>query len=325
MGLIMDIIGAESLGARGLCCLVCTPRRRIVIDPGIALGFIRHGLLPHPLQIATGITIRKRILAALGTATDVVISHLHGDHIPLADANPYQLDIRHLAPASRSLRWWCPPETALTPGMRNRFTDLESMFGPNLRVACGSDQGEISFSPLFPHGGAGSREGAVMMTRIDDGGHVFVHASDIQLLDDRAVDHVIQWRPTTVIAAGPPLYLDRLGVAQRELARRNAIRLIESVRNVILDHHLLRSVAGLTWLRNLSDCTGRRVYCAAEWMGRPVRLLEARRSRLYEEMPVPEGWHEKYANGETDIRTYFQELCGNGFHARYSMNSNRDH
>jgi len=306
MGLNIDIISAESFGVRGLCCMIGTPGRRIVIDPGIALGYVRHGLLPHPLQIAAGIAVRRQILAALDTATDVVISHFHGDHIPVANANPYQLDIRQLPPTTGSKRCWCPSETSLLPGMRKRLDDLEKVFGSNMHVAQDCDQGEISFSPLFPHGGSKDCGGTVMMTRIADSGHVFVHASDIQLLNDRAVDHIIEWQPTTVIAAGPPIYLDRLNATKREQARHNAIRLIEHVRNVILDHHLLRSMDGLTWLRDLSEVTGRRVYCAAEWMGRPVRLLEANRIKLYEDMPVPADWHAKYASGKTDVRTYFE-------------------
>jgi len=87
----IEILGTESLGVRGLSCVVTTKDRKIVIDPGIALGYSRYGLLPHPLQVAVGETVRKNILKALADATDVVFSHLHGDHVPLVDANPYQM------------------------------------------------------------------------------------------------------------------------------------------------------------------------------------------------------------------------------------------
>jgi hypothetical protein len=70
----LEIIGAESLGVRSLCCLVTLPHRRIVIDPGISLGYLRYGLLPHPRQIAMGCRIREKILQSLNNATDVVIS-----------------------------------------------------------------------------------------------------------------------------------------------------------------------------------------------------------------------------------------------------------
>jgi len=89
----IKILGTESLGVRGLSCVVKTGNRKIFIDPGIALGFIRNGLMPHPIQIAVGRIIRNRIIEELEDVTDIVISHYHGDHIPLFDANPYQLSI----------------------------------------------------------------------------------------------------------------------------------------------------------------------------------------------------------------------------------------
>ena len=49
---------------------------------------------------------------------------------------------------------------------------------------------------------------------------------------------------------------------------------------------------------------GHRVICAADFMGRPHRLLEAWREQLYAEMPVPKGWHEAYARGDADTRRY---------------------
>lgn len=85
-----EIIGAESLGVRSLCCLVTLPDRSIVIDPDVSLGCVRHGLPPHPVQIAVGRRLREKILQLLNNATDVVFSHFHGDHLPPLDANPYQ-------------------------------------------------------------------------------------------------------------------------------------------------------------------------------------------------------------------------------------------
>ncbi len=37
----IEIIGAESLGVRGLCCLVTAAERKILIDPGMAPGVCR--------------------------------------------------------------------------------------------------------------------------------------------------------------------------------------------------------------------------------------------------------------------------------------------
>ena len=143
-----------------------------------------------------------------------------------------------------------------------------------------------------------------MMTRIEEEGEVFVHASDIQMLNDDAISKIIDWRPNIVFASGPPIYLPSLSLPEREDALHRTLRLAKHVDILILDHHLMRCEEGLSWLAHLSSETGHRVECAADYMGYPRRLLEARREQLYEEMPVPEGWHEAYARGDADTRRY---------------------
>ena len=300
----ITILGAESLGVRGLSCVVKVKERRIVIDPGLALGYRRHGLLPHPAQVAVGEQVRRRILAALKDATDVVISHFHGDHIPLPNANPYQLKAQEAAPLSRAARFWAKGPQALSHSMVRRRESLCHVLGRDLPNAEGKKDGALGFSPPVPHGEPGSRLGTVMMTRIEGEGTVFVHASDIQLLDGEAVSLILAWRPDIALVGGPPLYLPWLPSKLRKVAWEHAQRLARNVDTLILDHHLLRCEKGLSWLDHLSSETGRRVICAADFMGRPRSLFEARREQLYEEMPVPEGWHEAYACGDVDTHCY---------------------
>jgi len=308
MAMNIEIIGAESMGVRSLCCLVSLPDRRIVIDPGVALGSVRHGLLPHPLQIAVGCRVREKILRVLNNATDVVLSHLHGDHVPLVDANPYQLSVRALPARFRELRCWSKSSVDLSAEMSKRFHDLANLLGANMQVAEGCSEGPLSFSRPVPHGASDRNIGTLMMTRVEMHDQVFVHASDIQLLDAPTVDQVIDWQPDIVLAAGPPLYLGRLSKAGRERAWDNAVRLAQSIGIVILDHHLMRSEEGAIWLDELSTAVGKKVYCAADFMGRPRRLLEAERLQLYEKMPVPLGWHDDYANDRMDTGEYFDAL-----------------
>ncbi|MEA3544051.1 MAG: hypothetical protein U9R69_02400 [Thermodesulfobacteriota bacterium] len=293
----LEIIGTESMGVRSLCCLVALPDRCIVIDPGVSLGYVRHGLLPHPLQIAVGCRVREKILQGLHNATDVIFSHFHGDHVPLLDANPYQLSIRALPSRFHELRCWSKSADGLSADMNKRFHDLANLLGENMQVAEGYSEETLSFSPAVPHGVSGSNLGTVMMTRIKMDSQVFVHASDIQLLDEMTVERVIDWRPDIVLAAGPPLYLDRLSKAERECAWENALRLAQCINVVILDHHLMRSVEGEVWLDELSAAVGKKIYCAADFMGLPRQLLEAERGELYEKMAVPDTWHDDYAKG----------------------------
>ena len=143
-----------------------------------------------------------------------------------------------------------------------------------------------------------------MMTRIESEDTVFVHASDIQLLNGEAVSLILAWRPDVVLAGGPPFYLSWLSSKRRWGAWRNARQLACHVDTLILDHHLLRCEEGLSWLDRLSSETGHRVICSADFMEYPRRLLEAQRQQLYEEMPVPKGWNAAYARGDADTRIY---------------------
>ncbi|MFP4483051.1 MAG: hypothetical protein ACLFN0_09710 [Thermovirgaceae bacterium] len=304
----IEILGAESLGVRGLCCLVFFENRRAVIDPGVALGYIRHGFMPHPSQVAVGARIRERIIYELTQATDVIFSHFHGDHVPLSDANPYQLP---LLAVSNSLAGCClfgPDPLNLDDRQLKRRQDIVDAAGVKMDVAEGAPRGPFSFSPPMGHGERAGGRGTVMMTKIEGEGEVFVHASDIQLLERDAVDFIIGWKPDVLIAGGPPLYLSALSKAHREAAWENALRLAEGVEEVIFDHHLLRSREGVLWLDALRRRFGERIGCAADYMGRKRRFLEASRKELYADMPVPRGWHREYAEGRKDAWGFLQRL-----------------
>jgi len=300
----LQILGAESLGVRGLCCMITLRHQRILIDPGIALGYLRHGLHPHPFQVAVGAAIRRSILAALRESTDVVLSHFHGDHVPLADANPYQLPLELATAGLRGRRLWAPDPHGLAAPMRARHEAILDTGCTTIQVANGRQQGVLCFSEAMPHGDQDSHLGSVIMTRIDAGDTVFVHASDIQLLEAAAIDQILAWSPTLVLAGGPPLYLAQLSGDARSNAWQNALRLSQGVPTLILDHHLLRSTEGIRWLEALAAESPNRVACAADYMHLPRRMLEAWRPQLYRDLPVPEDWHRKYASGKTDTSAF---------------------
>ena len=240
------ILGAESRGVRGLSCVVEVENRKIVIDPGLALGYHRHGLLPHPAQVAIGEQVRREIIAELKDATDVVMSHFHGDHVPLPDANPYQLKAQQVAPLCRAVRFWTKGPEGLSHNMLRRKKSLCEALGRDLPNAEEQSDGPLAFSLPVPHGERHGRLGMVMMTRIEDEDTVFVHASDIQLLDGEAVSLILDWEPNIVLAGGPPLYLSWLSSKRRWGAWRNARQLARHVDTLILDHHLLRCEEGLS-------------------------------------------------------------------------------
>jgi len=299
----IKIVGAESLGVRGLCCVVETKDRKIVIDPGVALGYRRHGLLPHPVQVAVAERVKVAIEKALEDATDVVISHYHGEHHPMVNANPYQLSADRVAELFKHPRLWAKGMQNIAPGQVHRAKDLAQKVGRAFPASERLSDGCLSFSPPIPHGQQ-DRGGTVMMTRIKEVPEVFVHASDIQMLNDEAIEQILAWHPTVVLASGPPIYLPSLTWRKRKAALRRTLMVAREVDTLILDHHLLRSREGEKWLDWVSSITNHKVICAADFMGRNRNLLEADRVSWYKKIPVPEGWHEAYAQGEADTKAY---------------------
>jgi len=298
------ILGSESLGVRGLSCVVETRHRKIVIDPGVALGYKRHGLLPHPFQVAVGIEVRRKIVKALEDCTDIVMSHFHGDHIPLVNANPYQLSAREVCRSFQKPRLWCKSPNDVSPSMAKRCRDLSDVLGRKFPCSEGQTSGPLSFSQSMPHGEVKGPLGGVMMTRVEDTKEIFVHASDIQLLDITPIEQILAWKPDIVLASGPPLYLRHLSSRTRKRAREIAMFLAKRVPVLILDHHILRSEEGYRFLEDLSASVGHTVFCAADYMGRRRLPLEAWRQRFYREMPVPDGWHKAYSQGKADTDSY---------------------
>jgi len=300
----IEILGAESLGVRGLCCFIGCGDRNVLIDPGIALGYKRHRLLPHPFQVAVDERIQRKILDRWQSATDIVISHFHGDHVPLADANPFQLNIRQVLGLNPDVRMWVKAPDAYTPIERERAADLALMLKTDLLAETGRHEA-MTFSRPVPHGDYNSSD-TVMMTRIESE-RVFVHASDIQLLNEEAVLQILDWRPDVALVGGPPLYLSRLSENQIRNAWRNALRLARGVDCLILDHHLMRNFEGEAWLEKLSRQSGSRVMCSADFMNTPRMLLEASRQKLYRDMPVSPSWHESYGMGTADTDAYWHK------------------
>jgi predicted metallo-beta-lactamase superfamily hydrolase len=251
--------------------------------------------------------VRRAIGKALENATDVVISHYHGDHIPLVDANPYQLSVKGVVGLCQSPKFWTKGTKDLSYSQARRAKALANSLGRSLKVAEGMSDGPLTFSVPVPHGEQVERNGNVMMTRVEEDGAVFVHASDIQMLSDAAIKQILAWQPNIVLASGPPIHLPGVTLKKQESALRRTLQLAKEVDTLILDHHLMRSKEGEQWLDHVSSLTGHKVICVADFMGCRRNLLEAERVFWYRKLPVPKGWHEAYARGEVDAEVAFTQ------------------
>jgi len=221
------------------------------------------------------------------------VTHFHGDHVPLFNANPFQLPLNLVKKLNKRALLWVKDYGALTPYERARFEKLSEHFKGRIVHVSGeftSSDELIEFSSTHPHGlNKGTR---VMVVKVGEPPHSIVHLSDTQLLANGAIDKVRLWSPRVVITDGPPLYRLR-GAVKESIARKaagNALRLADYADYVIIDHHIARSIEGMKWLDRLRREVGDRIMCAADYMRRPRLLLEAWRRVLYNVIPVPRNW-----------------------------------
>lgn len=276
--IVMQVLflGAESLGARSMATVVLTAERTVLIDPGVALAPKRVGLPPHPLEAEAAERVRAAVLGWLPHATDVVVTHFHGDHMPLADADPFQIPLSAFTPLA-GCRLRVPGESGQSGRSRARRRAFVKALGRALPTAKGEDDGVIACAGPFPHGGG---SGSVMIVAVREGNECFVHASDTQLLSPEAVATILAWRPTVVYTSGPPLYLPSLTWEEADRARVHADRIASTTRALVIDHHPLRSVGGLRWVEDADGIS------ATTYMGVRPRLLEARRQELWARSPA---------------------------------------
>ncbi len=300
----IDIIGTESLGVRGLSVVVKLNNRKIFIDPGIALGYLRKGLSPHPVQVGVGKIIKERIINELKDTTDIVFSHFHGDHIPFLEANLYQLSIDEMKVIKNDCNIWMDLQSELSIKMGKRRNDLISEFKNNIIDFKENKNSFFTFSNPVPHGENDTRFGTVTMTKIIQEEFVFVHASDIQFLSVETIEKIIEYKPNLVLASGPPIYLESFEKNKLDSALKNIIKLSNEVDTLIIDHHFLRNEEGVEYLKKLSKESKNEIICAADYMKMNRHLLEAKRTELYEEIPVEENFQELYFNNIIDVKKY---------------------
>ncbi|MFW5961466.1 MAG: hypothetical protein ACOCRV_00515 [bacterium] len=303
------VLAAESLGVRSLCCLLENNEQRILIDPGIALGYSRHGLLPHPIQIAVDEIIRANIIKEMKKSTDLIISHFHGDHIPFQKANVYQINLKEVKEYLKDINVWSKSIEDEAHKFKERAWDLK--FNSDYFTAAeGKTIANLSFSQTVFHGEKDSFLGNVMMTKVKLQNRIFVHASDIQFLYSPTVEKIIELKADIVIASGPPLYLPHFDQKMTAEAAENILNLSSEVDTLIVDHHLLRSEAGLLYLRELNAKSKNKIISAADFMGIDPCLLEARREELYRRFPVPPDWHQRYEAGLVGTADYLLQARG---------------
>ncbi|MCC6042763.1 MAG: hypothetical protein LM598_03955, partial [Candidatus Verstraetearchaeota archaeon] len=146
----------------------------------------------------------------------------------------------------------------------------------------------IRVSEPVPHG-TDSRLGYVVMVAVCDGEEKVLYTSDVEGPSlESQLEVILRERASTLIIDGPMTYMLGYRYSYESLERsiNNLIRIVREtpVRVMILEHHLLRD---LDYKRKIepvireAEAKGVRLLSAAEFEGKPVEMLEARRRELY--------------------------------------------
>ena len=305
----IHILGAESLGVRGLSCCVENDDHKILIDPGVALGYTRWGLHPHPLQAVVGYIVCSKIARFWRDADYVVFTHMHGDHIPLYNANPFQLDL-YMLDHHGEKKIIAPSPHILSTKEKIRLEKIREIYREKL-IMIGwraAEIGPVKVYGPYPHGLSRSGVYAVYI----DSDLPVLHLSDTGLLVEDVIRLVRDLRPDIVVTDGPPIYryMHNKVMANDLLvkARQNLERMIGYADKVIVDHHINRCDEGYQWINSV-----RREYSCimtgAEYMGEKPLMLESWRRTLYRLLPEDNYWfRENYRETIEKYRVILREL-----------------
>jgi len=293
MQMDIRILGADSFGVRSLATFVTTSRMRVFIDPGVSVCPKRDGHPPHRLELEELSRVRAAIQEHARIADAIAITHFHHDHYTSFEDRPLDLTNPETAQAVYGdkpvyVKAW---QRKLNHAQKTRAIEFLRSLGRRVTIADGGTFGGMAFSPPFKHGEAGSKQGWVTMVLIEDRDERLVFGSDIQLIERESVDWIIERKPKTLIVSGPPIYLRVLAEDARQRASANLLRLAGAIPTIIIDHHLLRTADYHRFLAEplrIARSAGHRVLTAADFMGRPNTLLEARRRELWQSPPHPD-------------------------------------
>lgn len=277
----------DSLGARSMATFVETDDLRILIDPGVALGPSRYRLPPHLLEIEREAELWAIIKEHAACADVLIVSHYHHDHHNPEEPLLYKNKILYIKHPEEKIN---KSQSARASYFLKKLKDIPE----SIKIADGSDfiHGTtlIRFSDPVYHG-TNPRLGYVVETSIECGGEKFIHTSDVEGPSmPEQIRFIIEEQPDVVILDGPMTYMlgFRYSKKSLELSVENIIRIISetSAHAIIPDHHFMRDLRyrdRIASVYEAADDAGVRIMTAAEYAGREIETLEARRKELYEQ------------------------------------------
>lgn len=273
-----------------MATFVETEDLKIFIDPGVSLAPLRFGLEPHSIELKRLDEHWEEIVKIARKCDVLIISHYHYDHHePNEELEIYKdkiLFIKH-------------PTEKINYSQKNRasyFLNQIKGLPKRIEYADGNEfefgKTKIKFSQPVFHG-TNPKLGYVIEVLIDDGEYKFIHTSDVEGPSQKEqTEFILENKPNLVFLDGPLSYMlgYRYSYESLNASIENMNKIIEScpLDALIIDHHFLRD---LKWKKKISkvfeiaEKKKIKVQCIAEFLNKPIEMLEARRKELYQKYP----------------------------------------
>jgi predicted metallo-beta-lactamase superfamily hydrolase len=275
----------DSFGVRSMATFVETDDLKILIDPGVSLAPSRYSLPPHPIEEQRMSEMWADVKEHASRSDVLVVTHYHYDHYDPEEPEIYEGKIVYLK----------HPEEKINKSQEKRasyFLDKLTGIPKSIDIADGKEfkheSTTIKFSPPVYHG-TNPKLGYVVEVSISCGGEKVVFTSDVEgpSVDDQ-VEFIIQENPDIVILDGPMTYMLGFRYSRKSLALsiENMNRIIKetSAKYILVEHHFMRDLKYKERIAEVYESAAEKdvkVITAAEYLGREVEMLEARRKELY--------------------------------------------
>jgi len=278
----------DSFGVRSMATFVETDDIAVLIDPGVSLAPRRYNLPPHPIEEQRMSETWADIKEHAARSDVLVVTHYHYDHHDPEEPEIYKNKIVYLK----------HPKEKINKSQEKRasyFMDkLKEIPPKSIDIADGKEfkHGStiIKFSPPVYHG-TNPKLGYVVEVSISCGGEKVVFTSDVEgpSVAEQA-EFIIHENPDIVILDGPMTYMLGFRYSRKSLALaiENMNRIIKetSAKCILVEHHFMRDLKYKERIAEVYECAaekGVKVITAAEYIGRSIEMLEARRKEFYGE------------------------------------------
>ncbi|MEM5855405.1 MAG: hypothetical protein QW472_03780, partial [Candidatus Aenigmatarchaeota archaeon] len=280
-------IAFDSLGTRSMACFVESEGIKVMIDPGAALAPSRYGLKPHSIELNKLEKDWSNIVDFSLKSEVIIITHYHYDHHnPWRNLEIYKNKILLVKNPVENINFSQKQRASFFLKKIENFPKLlEYCDGKNFEFG----NTKIKFSEPVFHG-TNQKLGWVVEVLIEDSTGKFIYTSDVEgIVVKDQLDFILKNKPDFLILDGPMTYMLGYGYSEENLrdSIENIIKVMEKteVKTIIIDHHLMRDLKyreKIYSLLKFGEEKKIKIISAAEFLNKPIEMLEARRKELYE-------------------------------------------